>query len=203
MVAGALVLGLGIGYAVFSHRLDSANMPSTTPGSMGGMMGGQPMGSFDSDQAFDLQFIDQMTTHHQGAVVSAANMISESRRPKLRELADEIVTEQTAQIRQMRTWRKQWYPQAPNTFGGMPDQPLDGMGNMMGSSGTQRDEMFLQMMIPHHQLAIDTARKALTRAEHRKLKELSHDIIADQSDEIRRMQRYLATTEGLSEHRWI
>lgn len=68
------------------------------------------MGSFSSDQPFDLQFIDQTTTRHEGAVVSGANMIADSPRPELRKLGNEVVTEQTAQIRQMGTWRKQWYP---------------------------------------------------------------------------------------------
>lgn len=48
----------------------------------------------------------------------------------------------------------------------MPRQPVGGMGNMMDPPGGQRDEMFLQMMIPHHRLAIDMARKALDRADH-------------------------------------
>ena len=196
VVAGALALGLGIGYAVFSPGPGSTNMPSMTPGSPDGMMGDQPMGSFNSDEPFDLQFIDQMTTHHQGAIVSAANMIADSARPELRTLADEIVTEQTAQVRQMRTWRQQWYPHAPSTFGGMPDEPMGGMDNMMGASAEQRDVMFLQMMIPHHRLAIDMARQALTRAEHPNLKRLARDIIADQSAEIRRMQTYLAASSG-------
>jgi uncharacterized protein (DUF305 family) len=192
VVAGALALG----YAVFSSGPGSSNMPAMTPGSPDGMMDDQPMGSFSSDEPFDLQFIDQMTAHHQGAIVSAANMIADSARPELRTLADEIVTEQTAQVRQMRTWRQQWYPQAPSTFDGMPDEPMGGMDNMMGASGEQRDVMFLHMMIPHHRLAIDMARQALTRAEHPSLERLARDIIADQSAEIRRMQTYLAASSG-------
>jgi hypothetical protein len=36
----------------------------------------QTMGSFDEDKPFDLQFIDQMIIHHQGAIMSAEHMIA-------------------------------------------------------------------------------------------------------------------------------
>ncbi len=39
-----------------------------------GMSGGHMMGSFDEDQPFDLQFIDQMTMHHEGAMLSDPNL---------------------------------------------------------------------------------------------------------------------------------
>ena len=56
-------------------------------GGMGSMMDkegmGGMMGSFDEEQPFDLQFIDQMIMHHQGAIMSSKHMISDSERPKL------------------------------------------------------------------------------------------------------------------------
>ncbi|MBA2277297.1 MAG: DUF305 domain-containing protein [Chloroflexia bacterium] len=65
---------------------------------------------------------------------------------------------------------------------------------MMGDQA--RDRMFLRMMIPHHQLAIDMAQDALATAQHQELKDLAAEIIADQSAEITEMEGYLRTWYG-------
>jgi uncharacterized protein (DUF305 family) len=183
-------------------------------GRMGCMMGGngmgsmmpavgagqmQPMGSFDEDRPFDLQFIDQMVMHHQGAITSSEHMISDSERPELRELAESIQESQSEQIEQMQKWRKEWYPDAERTFGVMEPTRMGemmseghmggSMREMMGSDTT--DEMFLRMMIPHHQLAIDMSERALKEAEHPELRALAREIIAEQAAEIELMRGYL------------
>ncbi len=63
------------------------------------------------------------------------------------------------------------------------------MGGSMG--GDAADRMFLRMMIPHHQLAIDMARDALQHAQHDELTGLAREISADQSAEIAEMEGYL------------
>ncbi|MDP2304831.1 MAG: DUF305 domain-containing protein, partial [Pseudomonadota bacterium] len=47
--------------------------------------------------------------------------------------------------------------------------------------------MFLDMMVPHHQGAVDMARIALERAEHPELKALAESIITSQEAEIATM----------------
>lgn len=181
-------------------------------GSMGSMMerGGasdmQAMGSFDKDKPFDLQFIDQMTMHHEGAIMSAKSMISDSKRPGLRKLAADIEKSQSGQIKQMQEFRKQWYPGAKQTSG-MPPGAMSGMMGgdsmqaMMGASmqdvmgGEMTDTMFLRMMIPHHQMAVDMAEKALKDAEHPELKNLAKTIRDEQTAEIKLMQGYLKDIE--------
>ena len=159
----------------------------------------QTMGSFDEDKPFDLQFIDQMIIHHQGAIMSAEHMIAGSERPELRQLSENIQTSQAEQIEQMRTWREEWYPDAAPTFEMDPTQMSEMMGDnqmqeMMGTEGT--DAMFLRMMIPHHQLAIDMSEQALDYAEHPELKELAQQIIDEQSAEIELMEGYLERIEA-------
>ncbi|MBA3473904.1 MAG: DUF305 domain-containing protein [Rubrobacter sp.] len=174
----------------------------------GDMSGGQMMGSFDEDQPFDLQFIDQMTMHHEGAIMSSEHMIGDSERPELRQLAENIQKTQTEQIDQMQGFRGEWYSDAEQTSGmpaGMMGQMMgDGsmMENMMGGSmqemmgGDATDAMFLRMMIPHHQMAIDMADEALDgNAEHPELAELAQTIRDEQSAEIELMQGYLEEIE--------
>ncbi len=175
---------------------------------MGSMMNdGGMMGSFDEDRPFDLQFIDQMTMHHKGAIMSSKHMISDSKRPELRELANNIGESQSTQIDQMQEWREEWYPNASQTSrmpAGAMDEMMRGgmMEGMMGGSmqemmgGDATDEMFLRMMIPHHQMAVDMSEKALDEADHPELKNLARKIIDEQTAEIELMKGYLEKIEA-------
>ena len=163
------------------------------------MSGGQMMGSFDEEEPFDLQFIDQMIMHHQGAIMASEHMISDSERPELQQLAEDIQLSQSEQIEQMQEWREEWYPDAESTYGMIDPTQMEGMmGNrMMGGSmqemmgGAATDAMFLRMMIPHHQLGIDMAELALEEAQHPELEELAQTIIDEQSAEIELMRGHL------------
>ena len=172
------------------------------------------MGTADANAPYDQRFIDEMLMHHQGAIMSSQMMIGDSERPELRDLARRIQEGQQRQIDQMRGWRAAWYgsPDAPTggmgSMGGMVGN--GGMGGMMGGGGMMgnggmmggmmggqdADRMFLRMMIPHHQLAIDMAEDALQNAEREEIKALAREIIADQSAEITEMEGYLATWYG-------
>jgi uncharacterized protein (DUF305 family) len=167
----------------------------------GTMMDSQMMGSVDDDKPFDLQFIDQMIPHHEGALMSSEHMISNSKRPELRQLYENIQKSQSEQIEQMQEWRKEWYPDAvqPSEMLGeeqtgsmMGNGMMDGsMQGMMG--GNALDTMFLKMMIPHHQMAVNMSDEALSKAEHPELRELAQEIRDEQSSEIKLMQGYLET----------
>ena len=168
-----------------------------------GQMGGMETGSFDEDQPFDLQFIDQMIVHHQMAIMSSEHMISDSERPELRQLAENIQESQAEQIEQMQAWRNEWYPDAGQASGttngmmedGMMEQQMMGDSMQGGMGSDTADAMFLRMMIPHHQDAIDMSEEALDRVEHPELKELAQTIIDEQSAEIELMQGYLEEIE--------
>ncbi len=216
-LATLLAAGAGTAYAVAhaspmmgDHGNDTGSMMSMMDGEngMGSMMnGGGMMDSFDEDEPFDLQFIDRMSMHHEGAIMSSEHMISDSKRPELRELAKNIGESQSTQIDQMQEWRDDWYPDAEQTSGmpaGAMDEMMRGgmMEGMMGGSmqemmgGNATDEMFLRMMIPHHQMAVEMSEKALDEADHPELENLARKIIAEQTAEIELMEGYLEEIEA-------
>lgn len=183
LVAGlALLGGIGLfasGMATVAHEEGQCG-PSST--------GGPFMGMSDPDAPYDLRFIDEMVMHHRGAIMSAEMMIADSERPELRDLAQRIQADQQRQIDQMLTWRAKWYPDTATPAMHMEPE-TGGMMDMM--DGEVTDRMFLRMMIPHHQLAIDMAEDALINAEHEELKMLAQEIIDGQSAEIEEMEGYL------------
>ncbi|MBW4501528.1 MAG: DUF305 domain-containing protein [Scytonema hyalinum WJT4-NPBG1] len=61
------------------------------------------------DPEFDLRFINAMIPHHQGAVEMAQDALNKSKRPEIKQLAQEIITSQQTEINQMKQWRQAWY----------------------------------------------------------------------------------------------
>lgn len=74
------------------------------------------------------------------------------------------------------------------------DMTMDGMNMMLeGKTGDEFDKAFIEMMIPHHQGAIDMANAAATSAKHQEIKNLARAIIASQQREIDQMKQWQTT----------
>ena len=61
------------------------------------------------------------------------------------------------------------------------------------------DQAFIDMMVPHHQSAVEMAEIALERAEHQELRELAEDIIAAQEPEIEQLRQWRVDWFGSSD----
>lgn len=150
-------------------------------------------------QPFDLQFLDTMTHHHQGAVDMAKMAVQKSTNAELKNFAQKIIDDQNKEIAQMKEWREKWYPGKPAALnmemGGMADSMKmmgDDMKKMEAMTGKDFDIHFLEMMTPHHAGAITMAKEALAKAEHAEIKTLSNQIIKAQESEIKMMADWKA-----------
>lgn len=76
---------------------------------MRGMMINMDLGS--ADDQFDLRFINAMIPHHESAVTMAKEVLSKSKRLEIKQLAQDVISSQQAEIAQMQQWRKTWYNQ--------------------------------------------------------------------------------------------
>ena len=81
---------------------------------------------------------------------------------------------------------------------GMGDHDMD-HSNEVSSAYTADDIMFMQMMIPHHQQAVDMGTLAETRALNPEVKALAAQIKAEQAPEIASMTKWLKEA-GASMH---
>jgi uncharacterized protein (DUF305 family) len=186
-----------------------AGMGMATPGAGMGMMG-----------EFDLMFIDMMIPHHESAVVMAQIALTRAEHAEIRQLAEDIIASQSAEIAQMQEWRRAWYgdtaampmEQMIGVMGGMM-QGMPGMGvdpmAMMAMSMNMGGELqalctapppfdlaFITMMMPHHESAVAMARVALQHATHQEIKDLARAIIDAQQREIAGMMRWRAAWYG-------
>ncbi|GAC1396361.1 MAG: DUF305 domain-containing protein [Pyrinomonadaceae bacterium] len=167
-------------------------------GNMSGMSGSMMQSSPNAaKQAYDLQFLDTMSAHHQGAVDMARPAETKAQHAELKEFAKNIIADQEKEIAQMKSWREQWYagkPQAMNMeMSGMMDsmKGMD-MSKLNAATGNGFDLMFLDMMTPHHRGAVVMSKEALTKAEHPEIKRLAQQIIDAQEAEIKKMQTWKA-----------
>lgn len=147
---------------------------------------------------YDLQFLDTMSKHHQGAVEMAAMARGKIEHPGLQKLVERIPGDQQKESDQMKAWRDQWYPGAAlaenmEMPGMAASMNMDmGMMKTMGA-GHDYDVMFIDMMVPHHEGALVMSREALTRAEHPEVKTLAQQIIDAQTREIEQMKKWKAS----------
>jgi uncharacterized protein (DUF305 family) len=76
---------------------------------MGVMMDPQ---SLANKEPFAEAFIEAMIPHHQSAIDMATVANQESENPRIKELAENIVSAQKGEIEQMKRWREQWYQES-------------------------------------------------------------------------------------------
>ena len=155
-----------------------------------------PMPTAASQAPYDLQFLDTMAKHHQGAVEMAKMAEGKIQHAELRKLVARIPADQQKEIDQMKAWRGQWYANAPPAenmaMPGMAQSHMD-MGHMTAmQAGPQYDAMFIDMMVPHHEGAVAMSQEALERAEHAEVKTLAQSIIKAQTGEIAQMKQWKA-----------
>jgi len=67
-------------------------------------------------------------------------------------------------------------------------QSLPASGNSQQPKSVRVDRHFIEMMIPHHQMAVKMAQMASKRAAHPDLRNLARSIIKSQNAEISKMQ---------------
>lgn len=58
---------------------------------------------------FDQAFLAEMILHHQGAIAMAERALQDAKHPEIKTLAQNIITAQNAEIKQMQTWQTEWY----------------------------------------------------------------------------------------------
>lgn len=140
---------------------------------------------------YDLQFIDTMIAHHEGAVEMAKMVDGKTQRTELKAFAQKIITDQNKEIAQMKEWREKWFKGAPRAMNmempGMMDSMKMDMSKLSNSKDKEFDLAFIEMMIPHHAGATTMAKEAQTKAEHAEIKTLAGNIIKEQEAEIKQM----------------
>ena len=156
----------------------------------------------DDEAAFneaDVSFAQDMIPHHRQATEMADMAESRAQDSDVRELASKITAAQQPEIDLMSGWLESWGEEVPEEeMSGMDHS--DGMPGMMSSedmaaleksSGDEFDQMFLTMMIEHHEGAIEMAKTEEEQGKYKDATTLARKIQKDQAAEIRTMEALL------------
>jgi uncharacterized protein (DUF305 family) len=146
--------------------------------------------------AADVKFAQDMIPHHGQAIAMAKLATTRASSPQVRTLAQKIEGAQDPEIKTMSEWLKAWDEEVPSAdmgdmagHGSMPGMmSTDEMAELENTSGLEFDKMFINMMIRHHQGAIDMAKTEQKDGKHAKAKALAAQIETAQTAEIGEMQ---------------
>lgn len=184
----ALIVGGAIGWAIGAntggdHMMDGGSM------SMDDGMSQSHHGMTALDQK---QFLAMMVAHHEGAIDMARAEIRAGGNPKVKALAQRVITAQAREIAQMKDWYRALHgedvPAIDTQDPMMAAMGMSGMSPEAITGASNPDEAFLRMMIPHHAGAIMMADMVLNGTPNADVRTLAEAIIADQAAEIAEMQ---------------
>lgn len=152
-------------------------------------------GGATAAQETDGAFIIEMTAHHEAAIEMAQIATERAEHPEVKQLAQSIITSQGSEIQEMETIHQRLFnePAAGAEHGtlGLSEEAA-GMTHDMEALETAKpfDQVFIDMMIPHHQGAIRMARLELADGEDAELHTVASAIIAAQTAEIEQMNAW-------------
>lgn len=201
LAAGALVLA-GCGStdsgnsddpAVTATSSAAADMPGMNHSSAPAPPGDTDARRSDFNEA-DVSFLTMMYPHHAQAVEMASLVPSRSQNQNLITLAADIEKAQAPEMKQFAALLDDFGKPAPKAT---MDHPMDGvmtpeqMTALRNADGAEFDRMWLEMMIGHHQGAVDMANAEIAGGRNTDAKTLAHTILTTQQAEIQQMRGML------------
>lgn len=158
---------------------------------MDGMM--QNMKSMQTTGNPDNDFAAMMKAHHLSAVEMIELELAQGGDPAMKQMAQKMLDEQQKEIAELNTFLSGHSAHGGgDAFFKEAMASMDKMTMNMNHSGSI-DRQFAEMMISHHQGAIDMSNIYLKSSAHEeKLKAMARKIAKDQEAEIRQLQDWLA-----------
>lgn len=178
--------------ALATLALASCGGDDSTSGSGGHANMGHGSGSSSAGAAVDRAFAAAMIPHHESAIEMAKIAQDRGRSDFVKQLAAAIVTTQQGEIDTLKRIDAELERQGVKVGDlGVPAH----MQGMEGDTAKLRDadpfdREFVDMMIPHHQGAIEMAKVEVAKGDNADLKKLAHAIIAAQGREIGEMNEF-------------
>lgn len=152
----------------------------------------------------DVTFAQDMIPHHRQAVDMAELAETRAESPQVKKLAAQIKAAQDPEIQTMTGWLEEWGKDVPEDMGDMEghggmdmgdDMPgmmsSEDMDKLEAAKGAQFDKLFLDMMIEHHEGAVEMAKTEQADGKYATAKQLAATIEKAQTAEIATMRQLL------------
>ncbi|TQJ31232.1 DUF305 domain-containing protein [Microbacterium sp. SLBN-146] len=212
VVVAALTLAGGAGAIVVAGSTDVPSQPVAAA-----TAGGAAATAFPSIE--DHCYIEGMIPHHEQALVLSESVLAaDGVRERTRALADFIIGDQSAEIGTMRAWQQAWAKAIPTDAtassghaahdapagtiptgcGGHAHGEMKGMASpeqlaaLAAADGAEADRLFLELMIVHHEGALDMATSAVTNGSNAFVRSSAKHVLVEQEREITAMTSLVA-----------
>jgi uncharacterized protein (DUF305 family) len=162
----------------------------------------------------DVAFAGDMIQHHAQALAMVDLTMDRPLDPEVEALAEDVRAAQAPEIETLAGWLTDWDEQIPETIrdhvnaghgagdlsdsvrdldhGDMPGMmSADDIDALENTSDTEFQEMWLEMMIEHHEGAIEMAKSEQEDGRYKPAVDLAGDIVDSQSQEVATMQDLL------------
>ncbi|MGW6426465.1 DUF305 domain-containing protein [Nocardia sp. NPDC055053] len=145
----------------------------------------------------DVTFLQMMYPHHAQAVEMAKMVPSHTQNQQLIALAAEVEKAQAPEMRQITDLLASFGKPAPSASEGHDGHAMPGMMTdaqmtaLQSATGAEFDKQWLEMMIDHHEGAVDMARTELADGVNPESRQLATAIVATQEAEITTMRGML------------
>lgn len=146
----------------------------------------------DAPNSADFTYTQMMITHHGQALKMTELAPKRAESTKVKRLADRISAAQRPEIGAMKGWLKNnggAKKQQGHDHGTMPGMATEGqLKQLRAAKGKAFDELFLKLMITHHNGAVTMATDVLSDGNNIQVEEMANDVISQQTTEISRMR---------------
>ncbi|MFF3326893.1 DUF305 domain-containing protein [Streptomyces sp. NPDC002889] len=146
----------------------------------------------DRPNSADFTYARMMITHHRQALEMTGLVADRSGSPQVKRLAARMDAAQRPEVEAMKGWLK---TNGGDEVGGAHDHGVmpgmatkDQLDQLRAARGNAFDELFLTLMITHHQGAVTMAAEVLSEGNNVLVEEMANDVIAQQTSEIGRMR---------------
>ncbi|MFG2640621.1 DUF305 domain-containing protein [Streptomyces sp. NPDC048370] len=146
----------------------------------------------DKPNAADFTYAQMMIVHHRQALTMTALVPERAGSTQVKKLAERITAAQQPEIGAMEGWLKN--NGGPRDQGAHDHHTMPGMATeaqlaqLRKAKGAAFDELFLKLMMTHHEGAVTMAAEVLGSGNNVLVEEMANDVIAQQTAEINRMR---------------
>lgn len=147
----------------------------------------------------NLDFVLEMSPHHQGAIDMSKAIIQYGSNPDVKKIAEHIITSQEAQMPIFENLKTQFEKDKPSNkedlekYVAKYNQIKDKMFMQMESVSLidSPDSSYLKQMIYHHHGAVAMAKNLLKYTQNPELIKLAQNIVQSQNQDIKKMKQLL------------
>ncbi|MEV8123475.1 DUF305 domain-containing protein [Streptomyces sp. NPDC085944] len=149
----------------------------------------------DSPNSADVSYARMMILHHAQALEMTELAPTQAESGRVKKLAERISAAQGPEIRAMEGWlatHGEKVAGAGHDHSAMPGMATEAqLKKLRAARGKAFDQLFLTLMITHHEGAISMATDVKSEGNNVLVEEMADDVVAQQTSEITRMRAML------------